>query len=379
MNNVGASYRPDDPQNRMINICVTGSNLCGNWHLFQASDLGISIRHFFERHHIMAHYVPTMDEIKQALLAKMKGRGENGQRSFGDNASYPFWDMPENGSVTVRFLPDKDPNNKVFWVERQVIRLPFTGIVGGDNPDPNKRIVVQVPCNDMFKERSCPIIKATQHLWNKGKEEKEIARIYYKKRSYILQGFVVDSPIEEANPPENPIRRFVVGPSIHKIIFQSLISDFDESPIDFTGGCDFILRKTKQGQHNNYQTSSFARRSRSLSEAERAAIEKYGLYDLKEFLGTPPDEEHLEVIRALFEDSFNGRPYDMDQYGRYYKPINAREQGEEDDDTLSHARPMNSAAAPAQPKEEKTEESSAKTEAFDIIQKLRNRNKAQSA
>ena len=38
----------------------------------------------------------------------------------------------------------------------------------------------------------------------------DMGRKYWKKRSYIFQGFVNENPLNET-APENPIRRFVIG------------------------------------------------------------------------------------------------------------------------------------------------------------------------
>ena len=136
--------------------------------------------------------------------ADKKNNGGNRPTSYGDNASYAFWNIPEDTTALLRFLPDKDDANPWFWAERQTIKLPFAGTIGGDSPT-DKEVVVTVPCVDMFGD-TCPIIAETRPWW-KDENKKEAARLYYKKRSYITQGFVVSSPFVEPSVPENPIRR----------------------------------------------------------------------------------------------------------------------------------------------------------------------------
>ncbi len=291
-----------------------------------------------------------MQEIRAALQAQ-KAKSEGGERKGGggDNASYPFWNLKEGTSSTVRFLPDGDKSNTFFWVERQTLRLPFDGVVGGDHPT-SKKVEVTVPCVDMFG-LTCPVIAATRPWWNESEEKKQLARQYYKKRSYIFQGFVVNSGFEEKETPENPIRRFVVGPSLYKIIQQSLSEpDFEDVPCDYTGGVDFVIRATRQGEFANYSTSNWARKSRSLSQAEMDAIAKYGEKELKEFKGTVPDSDAIAAIKAMFEDSVAGKPYDFDAYGRFYKPWEARGNGgsaDADTDTSARSAPVREAAEPA--------------------------------
>ena len=72
----------------------------------------------------------TLAEIRAKLAAMDSKPG--GSQTGGDNAIYPFWNISEGTSATMRFLPDGDPNNTFFWTERQMIRLQFPGIKGGD-------------------------------------------------------------------------------------------------------------------------------------------------------------------------------------------------------------------------------------------------------
>lgn len=251
--------------------------------------------------------------------AEEKKTGTN--RSFsGDNASFPFWHMPDGTTTTVRFLPDKDINNAWFWSERQTLRLPFQGTVGGDTPtyDP---IEVTVPCVDMFGD-ICPVIAETKPWW-KDDSKKLVRGIYYKKRSYISQGFVVSSPLEEQNTPENPIRRFILG----KQIIEKLMSDTADAErefyaTDYLNGYDFRIKKTKapDGKQNAYGTSGLSIRSRPLSEVETLAIEKHGLFNLADFRGPRPDADGIAAIKAMFHASLAGEPYDFAAFGKHFRP-----------------------------------------------------------
>lgn len=236
-------------------------------------------------------------------------------RSSSDNAHYPFWNLPENESSLLRFLPDNDESNALFWVERLIIKIPFIGIKGRHNNVVN----VQIPCIEMYGD-TCPIIATTRPWW-KDPSKVELARKYYKKKSYLFQGFVVKDGLNEQTPPENPIRRFSINPSIYEVIKDSLSNpDMDACPIDFTSGRDFKLTKTTKGGYANYGTSNWSFKTRSLSDAETAAIDTYGLYNLKDYLPTKPTPEQVQAIIDMFEDSLNDLPYDPDKYSQYYKP-----------------------------------------------------------
>lgn len=255
----------------------------------------------------------TLDEIRSKLLAQQKPEG--GARSGSDNASYPFWNIPEGASASLRFLPDGDTNNTFFWVERLVIKLPFQGVKG----EHDKEVIVQVPCMEMYGE-SCPILSETRPWW-KDPGLQNLARRYWKKKSYIFQGFVVNSPIEEKDKPENPIRRFMINPTIFEIIKNSLMNpDMEELPTHFTEGRDFKLAKTNKGGFANYASSTWSFKVRGLNAEELGAIDKHGLYNLKEYLPAKPNAEQLNAIKEMFQASVNDEAYDPSRWGSYYKP-----------------------------------------------------------
>ena len=273
---------------------------------------------------------PRLERMRAAMREDAEKKANNGRSvsSGVDNAAYQFYNIPEGQTATFRFLPDKDDSNVFFWATRETIRLPFTSVVGGNFPT-DMPVQVTVPCMTMFGE-ICPISVITRPWW-KDKAKEALARTYYKKRSYITQGFVVSSPFQETSVPENPIRRALIGPSLLAKLKAGLTdAEMEHSPTDYLNGCDFRIRKTKKGEHNNYDTSEWSRRTRGLTEAERLAIEQYGLFDLKQFLGTKPDAAGVELIKAMFQASLAQRPFDVDLFGETYRPYSATNYGDDD-------------------------------------------------
>jgi len=258
----------------------------------------------------------TLAEIRAKLQASsQQNTGNSG--SGGDNAIYPHWNMPEGTTTTVRFLPDADPNNTFFWIERAMIKLDFAGVKNEAN---SKIVTVQVPCMEMWGE-TCPILSEVRP-WFKDKSLEEQGRKYWKKRSYLFQGFVGESAFkEEGKTPENPIRRFIIGSQIFNIVKAALLDpDMEEIPTDFLRGTDFRITKTSKGGYADYSTSNWARRERALSEEENAAIKQYGTFNLKDFLPKKPGEVELKVMMEMFEASVNGEAYDAERWGQYFKP-----------------------------------------------------------
>jgi hypothetical protein len=257
----------------------------------------------------------TLAEIR-AQLQEMETRGGNSNGGSRENAIYPHWDIPEGTTARIRFLPDGDPNNMFFWAERAMIRLPFSGTKGQMNSKP---VVVQVPCVEMWNE-TCPILTEVR-VWFKDKSLEDMGRKYWKKRSYIFQGFVRESPLSEDRIPENPIRRFIVSPSIYPVITAVLKdTEVEEMPTDYDRGLDFSVVKTTKGQYADYSTSKWARKESALTATERAAIDAHGLFSLKEFLPKKPNDAELKIIKEMFEASVDGAAYDQDRWGQFYKP-----------------------------------------------------------
>lgn len=257
----------------------------------------------------------SLAEIRAKLKQQEQG---GGNRPKMDGSVYPFWNMEEGDTTTLRFLPDDNPNNSFFWVERLMIKLPFSGIKG--QPD-SRPLVVQVPCMEMY-DKPCPVLGEVRN-WFKDPSLEDLGRKYWKKRSYIFQGFVVDGAIEEKDDkPDNPIRRFIIGPQIFQVIKQALMDpDMEDLPTDYVHGLDFRLNKTSKGGYADYATSTWARRERPLSDQEKQAIEEHGLFDLSEFIPKQPDETAVQIIKEMFEASVDGEAYDEDRWGNYFRPI----------------------------------------------------------
>jgi len=258
----------------------------------------------------------SLAEIRAKLQAQ-ETRSNGNSNSYGDNAIYPHWNINEGETATIRFLPDSNPNNTFFWVERAMIRLPFQGIVG-DNE--TKTTVVQVPCMEMWGPTgSCPIL-AEVRPWFKDSSLEDMGRKYWKKKSYLFQGFVRDNPLEETSP-ENPVRRFIMGPQLFNIIKASLMDpDMEEMPTDYSKGLDFRVVKTSKGGYADYSTSNWARKETAITEEEQSAVDTNGLFDLNDFLPKKPSETELAIIKQMFEDSVDGKAYDPDKYASYYRP-----------------------------------------------------------
>jgi len=258
----------------------------------------------------------SLAEIRAKLKEQEANSGGGNRGPQGPNPIYPFWNIKEGESATMRFLPDGDQDNTFFWKERLMIKLPFAGIKGQTDSRP---VQVQIPCMEMYGD-TCNILNEVRG-WFKDSSLEDMGRKYWKKRSYIFQGFVTDNPLADDQAPENPIRRFIIGPQIFQIIKAALMDpDMEELPTDMTAGVDFRLNKTSKGGYADYGTSNWARRDRPLSDSEMNAVNTHGLFNLNDFLPKKPGEVEQKVMQEMFEASVDGEAYDPDRWSQYFRP-----------------------------------------------------------
>ena len=282
----------------------------------------------------------SLAEIRAKLKQAESPRGSENSQRQSDNSIYPFWNIQEGKESVLRFLPDGDQNNTFFWVERAMIKLPFAGIKGEAE---SKQVTVQVPCVEMYNDGSvCPILSEVR-AWFKDPSLEDMGRKYWKKKSYIFQGFVTEDGLKEQDQPENPIRRFIIGPQIFTLIRSALVDpELEDLPTDYINGLDFRLKKGSKGGYADYSTSNWSRRSRPLTESESAAVNKHGLYNLSDFLPKKPGDVEMKVIKEMFEASVDGEAFDMQRWGQYFRPAGMSQQTGDPVKSLTPAQPTTS-------------------------------------
>jgi len=320
----------------------------------------------------------SLAEIR-AKLREQENKS-SGNSGGGDNGIFPFWNLKEGEEAVIRFLPDGDPDNTFFWAERAMIKLPFQGVKGGDA----KPVQVQVPCMEMWNE-TCPILSEVRP-WFKDKSLEDMGKKYWKKRSYLFQALVVDSPMKEDTTPENPIRRLIIGPQIFQIVRAALLDpEMEDLPTDYLRGVDFRISKGSKGGYADYGASKWSRRERALSDEEQDAVKAHGLFKLKDYLPKKPTDVELKVIKEMFEASVDGEAFDLEKWGQYYRPsgmsaatgdpVNrpapaAKAAPVDDEEVPFDDEPK--AATPA-PKAQETKSSSGDSKAQDILSMIRAR------
>lgn len=271
----------------------------------------------------------SMEEMRARIKARKEqqesqnGNGNGGERK--PDAFLAHWNIATNTTLNLRFLPDADSNNDFFWREREMITLYFSGIKGEAG---SREVKFQVPCNEMFTPgvvNTCPVHKDLRDMYaTKDPEQAKIASRYWKKRTWLLQCFIApnSAPVKDDIAPENPIRRVLLNKDLFAKVESILANDrLTALPFDYDHGRDFQITKGANGSgHASYNTSQWDMYERPLNEQERAAIDTYGLFDLKTFIPKQPNEEELNAIYEMFRASLAGEMYDPERWAKYYRP-----------------------------------------------------------
>jgi hypothetical protein len=214
----------------------------------------------------------------ESLLAAFDKKTNNSSSNSNWKLFYQFWKIPDDSTAIVRFLPDKDDGNPLnFLVENLHHELTING----------KRETV--PCMSMYGHK-CPICELSRKYYDD--ENEEMGKKYYKKKSYVGQVIVVESPID--HDQTQLVKLIEFGPAVFKAIHAGFKSgDLEEVPYEFKGGYNFRIKKTKNGQYASYSTSSFAPKA---SDLEDDLISSLELYDLKQYRTPEIDMAKLEAM-----------------------------------------------------------------------------------
>jgi hypothetical protein len=142
--------------------------------------------------------------------------------------------------------------------------------------------------------------------------------------------------------------------------------EMEELPTDFLRGLDFNIKKNNKGGYADYSTSTWSRKESALTESEQSAIETHGLFNLADFLPKKPSEAELQIIKEMFEASVDGKPYDNERWGQYYRPYGleapAGATAEKQTAAPTVAAPAKSPVAETQPWEDEPQQASSPIE-----------------
>jgi hypothetical protein len=232
-----------------------------------------------------------LDQLRNAFK-----RPENTEFTGNSNV-FPFWNMNIGEQAVIRFLPDLNEDNPFgFMIEKATHNLEINGEVK------------KVPCLKMYGD-DCPICKVSQAYYKE--DNKDAGKKYWRKKTHIAQALVLEDPLpgdpETGENNEGKVRIIHLSWQLFGVIKEALEGgELDEVPYAYDGGCNFIIKKSKQGPHATYSLGSkFARKATDLSEDVVSAIQEE-MVDLSTLLPKKPD---IDKVEAMLEASLTGQHY----------------------------------------------------------------------
>ena len=239
----------------------------------------------------------TLAEIRAKLKIESE-KGKGGGRSQSDNTVYAHWNIPDNSTAVVRFLPAPaaDGDDALPWV--RTFSHGFQGPGGWfiDN------------CLTTLNEK-CPVCEHNSTLWNSGIEaNKEIARKQKRKLSYMANILVISDPANKDN--EGKVFLFKFGKKIFDKISEAMNPEFaDETPVnpfDMWEGANFKLKIRNVEGYRNYDKSEFDKVTAVANGDEDELESIYGkCYSLKEFTD-PSKYKSYDELKAKLERVLGG-------------------------------------------------------------------------
>lgn len=264
----------------------------------------------------------TAESQNTKLVESLKVRSGGSSNIF-----YRYKNMDFGQSVTLRFLPASSEvlENEVqpdFWIPKKVIRLRF------ENPDqPDSEVVLPIPAmqmytnckteNDLVLRQAKALFDEGDRLLKQGKEEesKQVrakASYHWHRGESIAQCFVIRSPFLEQDAPENIVRLVEMNKQIMNVINSTLKSEDEEVKLAYwpchgRKGTNFVIKKTKSGEWPKYDAGScFSRTTSAWTTEQLEALEKHGLFNLRDFLPAQPTDAEYELLADIVRLSIEG-------------------------------------------------------------------------
>lgn len=236
---------------------------------------------------------PSLADIRAKYKEKVEKK-TNKKKNFTNNNVYPHWDIEEGESATVRILPDKNEDNEEsFFVEKLEHKLSING--------QDRRI----PCIKMWDEK-CPICALSAKYYKTEGDKSERGKYYYFKRTNLMKALILKDPIAYETADETAVgqvKTLQLTYQLMNLINAALASDDEETmlealPWDLEQGYNFVIKKTKQGDYDNYSTGSgFSTKVSAIPEKYLEAVEE-GMVDLTTLLPANPG---LDAVQKLLE------------------------------------------------------------------------------
>lgn len=236
-------------------------------------------------------------------LASLKSQfaTKSGGETSNNNNYYPFWEMGVGQSAVVRLLPDTNEDNPLgFLVKKMYHEL----LINGEKK--------KVPCLKQYDPQAeCPICKAAAAFYKSEGKESINGKKYYRKLQFLAQVLVITDPLpanaETGETYAGTVKYVQLGTKIYDSIKDAFESgEFEEVPIDYKEGTNFIIKKTQgAGDFADYTRSKFENKPSSLDD-DTIELVTSSIVDLSSLLPTNPGYEKVET---MFQAALKGTDY----------------------------------------------------------------------
>ena len=242
---------------------------------------------------------------KDKLKAKFEAEASNGNQ--GPSDFLPYFKLKNKDTVTVRFLSDANPQNQDFFTFTEEV-FNFNGknmkFDGASKDCPSSKIAA-----DLFAEA-----KALGEETAEGKEVRERALKFYKKRKYLANAYIVDAPeyfwIEAGLDPDKMKDRVKVV-SLPKKVYDGIkdtVMDDDFKDVEFYNFGDDVVNfkltvKKNAGGYNDYSASKFEIKPKDLDlEDDEIDVIAEQLKDLSTLFKAHSLDDFNEAIEIELND-----------------------------------------------------------------------------
>lgn len=249
---------------------------------------------------------------KDKLKAKFEAEASGGNQ--GPSDFLPYFKLKNKDSIVLRFLSDANPQNQDFFTYTEEV-FNFNGknmkFDGASKDCPASKIAA-----DLFAEA-----KALGEETAEGKEVRDRALKFYKKRKYLANAYIVDAPeyfwIETGLDPEKIEDRVKVV-SLPKKVYDGIkdtVMDDEYDDVEFYNFGDDVVNfkltvKKNAGGYNDYSASKFEIKPKELDvEDEDIDVIAESLKDLSTLFKAHSLDDFNEAI----EIELNGEDEDEEE------------------------------------------------------------------
>ncbi len=304
---------------------------------------------------------------KDKLKAKFEAEASGGNQGGSD--FLPYFKLKNKDSVVLRFLSDASEDNQDFFTFTEEVfnfngkNMKFDG--------PSK----ECPCSeisaDLFNEA-----KALGEETAEGKEVRDRALKFYKKRKYLANAYIVDAPEYfwiEAGLDQDKIEDRVKVVSLPKKVYDAIkdtVMDEDYDDLEFYNFGDDVVNfkltvKKNAGGYNDYSASKFEIKPKDLDvEDDELDVIAESLKDLSTLFKAHSLDEFNEAI--AIESSDDEDEEEAPKAKRAVKkkaPVVEDDEDEEDEDEEETPTPKKRAAKKAPVVEDDEDEDEEEDEA----------------